>query len=62
MTMQLKFNNRNTTRQSIAKKMIKFLIACLIFIVAIFLLDKFNFPSPKKNLKEEITNEIIKLK
>lgn len=60
--MQLKFNQRKTIGQTLTAKLIKVLIICLIFTLAIFLLDKFNFPSPKQNINKNITNEIIKLK
>tara|TARA_B100000965_G_scaffold281508_1_gene239395 strand:- start:3459 stop:3641 length:183 start_codon:yes stop_codon:yes gene_type:complete len=60
--MQLKFNQRKTIGQSLISKLIKVVIICLFFTLAIFLLEKFNFPSPKQNIKKDITNEIIKLK
>ena len=60
--MQLKFNQRKTIGQSLMSKLIKVVIICLLFTLAIFLLEKFNFPSPKQNIKKDITNEIIKLK
>ena len=60
--MQLKFNRQKSLGESLMHKMIKFILLAFIIIVLIFLLDKFNFPSPQKNIKEDITNEIIKLK
>ena len=60
--MQLKFNNRNTIRESIGKKLLKGVIIVVTIIFAIFLIEKINFPSPEKTIKKDITNEIIKLK
>ncbi|MDC1096271.1 hypothetical protein OAS47_03030 [Pelagibacteraceae bacterium] len=62
MTMQLKFNNQNTIQQSLIKRLIKILGVCLVFTILVFLLDKVNFPSPQKDIKEDITNEITQLK
>ena len=60
--MQLKFHERKSVGQSIAQKLIKFLLLVIVFMVAAFLLEKINFPSPEQNFKKDITNEIIKLK
>ena len=62
MTMQLKFTKQNSIKQTMAKRLIKFLLLIVIFTFAIFLLDKINFPYPKENINKDITNEIIKLK
>ena len=60
--MQLKFNQQKSIGQSIASRLIKTLIFILIFMIAIFLLDKINFPSPVSDIKKNITNDIKKLK
>tara|TARA_B110000881_G_scaffold217771_1_gene235891 strand:+ start:732 stop:914 length:183 start_codon:yes stop_codon:yes gene_type:complete len=60
--MQLKFTRQKKIGQSLIARLIKVLVLCLIFTFAIFLLDKLNFPSPKKSINKDITNEIIKLK
>ena len=60
--MQLKFNNRNSFSETLGVRVLKILILVLIFIVSLFLIEKINFPSPKQNIKKDITNEIIKLK
>ncbi len=62
MTMQLKFNRQKSIGQSIAMKAVKAIAFCLFFTFLIFLLDKVDFPTPKKNIDKDITNEIIKLK
>ena len=60
--MQLKFNNRNSFSETLGVRVLKILILVLIFIVSLFLIEKINFPSPKQNIKKDITYEIIKLK
>ena len=42
--------------------MIKLIILCLFLVLFIFIIDKFNFPSPENEIKKDITNEIKKLK
>ena len=59
--MQLKYNRRPSLGSSIIKLIIKLLLVLLIFIVAIFLIEKINFPSPKKKYDIDVTNEIKKL-
>ena len=60
--MQLKFKKQDSIAQSLGKKLIKILLVCFVFAFAVFLLNKVNFPSPKKSIEKDITNEIIKLK
>jgi flagellar biogenesis protein FliO len=59
--MQLKYNRQQNLGSWLFKFFIKLLIAILIFIVAIFLIEKITFPSPKKKIDTDITNEIKKL-
>ncbi len=59
--MQLKYNRKQSLGSSIIRFLIKLFIAALIFIVAIFLVEKINFPSPKKKFDIDITNDIKKL-
>ena len=60
--MQLKFSNEPSLKQSIISKLIKTIIFTAVLILIIFLIDKINFPYPQKEIKNDITNEIIKLK
>tara|TARA_A100001015_G_scaffold304723_1_gene396371 strand:+ start:518 stop:700 length:183 start_codon:yes stop_codon:yes gene_type:complete len=60
--MQLKFNRTSSLKESIAKKLVKLLLVFFVLGLLIFLLEKVNFPSPNKNFKKDVTNEIIKLK
>ena len=60
--MQLKYNRQQSIGSSIAKFLIKMILVVVILIVAIFLIEKINFPSPKQNYKIDVSNEINKLK
>jgi hypothetical protein len=43
------------------KILIRLLLTIIIFIFAIFLIEKITFPSPEKKYEIDITNEIKKL-
>jgi len=60
--MQLKYNRQSNIGNSIVKIIVKLLLAIVLFIFAIFLIEKINFPTPSQNIKIDITNEVIKLK
>ena len=60
--MQHKFTSQTTLKQTLLRTLVKLLLAGLVFSFVIFFLDKFDFPSPGKAIKKNITNEIIKLK
>ncbi len=59
--MQLKYNRQQSFGKSLFKTMIKLLLLIIIFIVAIFLVEKISFPSPEKKFNIDITNDIKKL-
>ena len=59
--MQLKYNRQPSIGSSIIKTLIKLLFVIVIFIVAIFLIEKISFPSPEKKFQIDVTNEIKKL-
>ena len=59
--MQLKYNRQPSLGSSIIKTLVKLLLVIVIFIVAIFLIEKISFPSPEKKYQIDITNEIKKL-
>tara|TARA_B100001121_G_C18187907_1_gene388776 strand:+ start:69 stop:248 length:180 start_codon:yes stop_codon:yes gene_type:complete len=59
--MQLKYNRQPSLGSTIIKTLIKLFILIIVFVVAIFLIEKINFPSPEKNYEIDITNEIKKL-
>ena len=60
--MQLKYNRQQSIGSSLGRILIKLVLFLIVTIVAIFLIEKINFPSPEQNYKIDITNEIKKLK
>ena len=60
--MQLKYNRQPSIGSSIGRILIKLILAIVFIIIAIFLIEKINFPSPEQNYKIDITDEINKLK
>ena len=59
--MQLKYNRKPSLGSSLLKIIIKLLLVIVVFIFAIFLIEKISFPSPEKKYKNDVTNEIKKL-
>tara|TARA_B110000014_G_scaffold249323_1_gene224520 strand:+ start:448 stop:633 length:186 start_codon:yes stop_codon:yes gene_type:complete len=61
--MQLRLRPR-TSRTLISRNLvIKTTLILLVFFLGIFLIDKIDFPSPTKPVKQEISNEkLITLK
>ena len=39
---------------------IKIILVLVVFFLAIFLIDKIDFPAPKKLIKQEISNDKLK--
>ena len=59
--MQLKYNRQASLGSSLLKILLKLLLVTVIFFIAIFLIEKVNFPSPEKKFNIDVTNEIKKL-
>ena len=59
--MQLKYNRSPSIGSTIFKTLIKLFFAIIIFVFAIFLIEKIKFPSPEKKFNIDITNDIKKL-
>ena len=59
--MQLKYNRQSSLGSSIIRTLFKLLLVIIVFIFAIFLIEKISFPSPEKKYQIDITNEIKKL-
>ena len=59
--MQLKYNRQRSLGSSLVRILVKLLLALIIFIIAIFLIEKIKFPSPEKKFNIDVTNEIKKL-
>ncbi len=59
--MQLKYNRQPSFGSSLVKILIKLLLIVIVFVFAIFLIEKISFPSPEKKYQIDVTNEIKKL-
>jgi flagellar biogenesis protein FliO len=59
--MQLKYNRQPSFGSSLLRTLIKLFLVIILFIIAIFLIEKISFPSPEKKFDIDITNEIKKL-
>tara|TARA_B100000963_G_scaffold88446_1_gene75980 strand:- start:8315 stop:8494 length:180 start_codon:yes stop_codon:yes gene_type:complete len=59
--MQLKYNRQPSLGTTIFKILIKLILIIIFLIIAIFLVEKINFPSPEKKYDIDITNDIKKL-
>ena len=59
--MQLKYNRQPSIGSSIIKTLLKLFLVIVIFIFAIFLIEKISFPSPEKKYQIDVSNEIKKL-
>ena len=61
--MQLRLQPRNNRNLISRNLIIKFVLVFIVFFLGIFLLDKIDFPVPKKIIKQEISHDkLIKLK
>ena len=59
--MQLKYNRQPSFGSSLLRTLVKLLLVVIFFILAIFLIEKINFPSPEKKYNIDVTNDIKKL-
>ena len=57
----MQFVKKTSSRQNIVSLIIKLILASVIIIGAVFLLNKIDFPSPKKNIEKVIPNENFKI-
>ena len=55
--MQLRFKPRYDKNLAIRKLVIKAVLFALVFVLAIFLIDKIEMPVPNKLIKQEISND-----
>ena len=59
--MQLKYNRQPKIGNTIFRILIKIILVIVVIIFSIFLIEKIKFPSPGKEFKIDVTNEIKKL-
>ena len=60
--MQPILNLRSKNNSSFFGIVIKGLVIIVFISLAFYLVDKIDFPSPQSETKEDVTNQIIKLK
>ena len=61
--MQLRLQPRTNKNLVVRNLVIKIILIFLVFFLGIFLIDKVDFPVPKKFIKQEISNDkLITLK
>ena len=61
-TMQPRLNLRSKTSTTLMGLLLKGLAIIVLISLAFYLLDKVDFPSPQNEMKEDVTDQIIKLK
>ena len=61
-TMQPRLNLRSKTGTPLLGTLLKGLAIIVFISLAFYLVDKIDFPSPQSETKEDVTNQIIKLK
>ena len=59
--MQLKNNRQPKIGNTLFRILIKTILVIVVIIFSIFLIEKIKFPSPEKEFKIDVTNEIKKL-
>ena len=59
--MQLNYNRQPKIGSSLMKFLVKIILAIILIVIAFFLIEKINFPSPQKKYDNEITNDIKNL-
>ena len=57
----MKFTRKTSYSKSIIGLLIKLILIVIAFIGIIFLLNKLDFPAPKKTIKKIIPNENFKI-
>ena len=59
--MQLKYNRQPKIGNTLFRILVKLVLVIVVIIFSIFLIEKIKFPSPEKEYKIDVTNEIKKL-
>ena len=57
----MQFTKNTSSRKTVLSLVIKATLVLLILIGAIFLVNKIDFPAPKKEIEKIITNENFKI-
>ena len=57
----MQFIKKTSSRQNIISLVIKLILIALIVFVGVFLLNKIDFPAPKKEIEKTLSNENFKI-
>ena len=57
----MQFIKKTSSRMSFISLIIKLTLALILIIVIVFLLNKIDFPAPKKEIEKIISNENFKI-
>ena len=57
----MQFVKKTSSRKSLAGLLLKLSVAFIVILGAIFLLNKIDFPAPKKEIEKIISNENLKV-
>ena len=60
--MQPRLKLKSKTESSFLNIILKGLLAVVFIVLVFYLIDKIDFPSPENEVKEDVTNQTIKLK
>ena len=59
--MQFEKKKRLGGISTIIKLLIKIILICLVFLIAVIFIDRIDFPSPTKKIEKVIPNENFKI-
>ena len=57
----MQFVKKTSSRKSLTGFLLKLSVALIVILGAIFLLNKIDFPAPKKEIEKIISNENLKV-
>ena len=57
----MQFTRKTSLSKSITGLLIKIILSIVVFIGIVFLLNKMDFPAPKKTIEKIISNENFKI-
>ena len=57
----MQFIKKTSSRTNIFRLLLKFFLVLLVFLGIVFLLNKIDFPAPKKEIEKIIPNENFKI-
>ena len=61
-TMQPRLHPRSRSGTPLIRTVIKILLVIFLAVFGFYFVEKINFPSPQKEINEDVTNKINKLK